>query len=81
MVVPNAIPPPPATSAPPPNAARVAFVSATPLSEAIAVPVEAVPNTITAAVVASAGYKEKGGNIPRLTQELLQVGVAVLAST
>ena len=54
IVVPSAIPPPPAAMAPPPKAARVAFVAATPLKDAMAVPVDAVPNAITADVVAPA---------------------------
>ena len=54
---PKAIPPPPAASAPPPKAANVALVAATPLREAIAVPVDAVPKAMTAAVVAPAAAK------------------------
>lgn len=41
--LPAAIPPPPAAKEPPPNQAKVAFVAAAPLKEAIAVPVEAAP--------------------------------------
>ena len=52
IVVPKAIPPPPAASEPPPRAARVALVAAAPLKAEIAVPVEAVPRAMTAAVVA-----------------------------
>lgn len=52
IVVPNAIPPPPAANEPPPRAAKVAFVAAIPLKEEIAVPVEAEPRVITTAVVA-----------------------------
>ena len=55
--LPSAIPPPPAASAPPPKAASVALVAATPVRDAIAVPVDAVPNAITAAVVAPAAAK------------------------
>ena len=56
-VVPKAIPPPPAAIASPPRAANVALVAAIPLREAVAVPVEAVPNAMTAAVVAPAAAK------------------------
>ena len=54
---PAAIPPPPVASVPPPSNAKVALVAATPLNDAIAVPVEAVPKAITAAVVAPAAAK------------------------
>lgn len=54
IVAPNAVPPPLAASEPPPRAARVAFVAAAPLKVEIAVPVEAVPRAVTAAVVAPA---------------------------
>ena len=50
--VPAATPPPPAAKEPPPNHASVAFVAAAPESELMAVPVLAVANAPTAAVVA-----------------------------
>ncbi|HEY1016757.1 MAG TPA: hypothetical protein VGE07_28855, partial [Herpetosiphonaceae bacterium] len=46
--VPSAMPPPPAASAPPPSQAMVALLAAAPLSEAMAVPVEAAPSKPTA---------------------------------
>ena len=59
--VPPAIPSPPADKAPPPKNAKVAFVAAAPLKEAIAVPVDAVakapaapyaPNAVSAPAIA-----------------------------
>ena len=59
--VPPAIPRPPAAKDPPPKNAKVAFVAAAPLNEAIAVPVDAVarapatpyaPNAVSAPAIA-----------------------------
>ena len=50
--VPKAIPPPPAAKEPPPKNAKMALVAAAPLNPEMAVPVEATPTAVTAAVVA-----------------------------
>lgn len=49
---PRAIPPPPITKLPPPKHAKIAFVNEAPLNVEIAVPVDAVPNAATRAVIA-----------------------------
>lgn len=50
--LPAAIPPPPAAIAPPPNQASAALVAAAPDNEAMAVPVDAVPNVVAIAIAA-----------------------------